>query len=167
MTAPTSATGTRILVTGGVRSGKSRHAESLLLPPALPEDTPVTYLACGPRRDDADWAERVAAHRARRPATWTTVEDPDAAAVLRDRRGPVLLDCVGTWLTATLDALHAWDAPAPQWRPALDEAVDELVAAAGDDGECEERGGRGGPPGHVVELDLHARKIRTDTNLLS
>lgn len=129
MTAPTSATGTRILVTGGVRSGKSRHAESLLLPPALPEDTPVTYLACGPRRDDADWAERVAAHRARRPATWTTVEDPDAATVLRDRRGPVLLDCVGTWLTATLDALHAWDAPAPQWRPALDEAVDELVAA--------------------------------------
>ena len=78
MTAPTSATGTRILVTGGVRSGKSRHAESLLLPPARPEDTPVTYLACGPRRDDADWAERVAAHRARRPATWTTVEDPDA-----------------------------------------------------------------------------------------
>ena len=71
--------GVRTLVTGGVRSGKSRHAESLLLPPNLPVDAPVSYLACGPQRDDADWALRVARHRERRPSSWSTVESTDAA----------------------------------------------------------------------------------------
>ena len=55
----------RVLVTGGVRSGKSRHAESL-----LGAEDRVTYVAAGPRYDDADWAARIAAHQDRRPATW-------------------------------------------------------------------------------------------------
>ena len=82
----------RVLVTGGVRSGKSRHAESLLLPPHLSSGTAVTYIASGPQRDDADWAARVAAHRKRRPAGWTTVESTDAAAALLTSTAPVLLD---------------------------------------------------------------------------
>ena len=41
----------RVLVTGGVRSGKSRHAESLL------DGVAATYVAPGPVHDDADWLE--------------------------------------------------------------------------------------------------------------
>ena len=117
----------RVLVIGGVRSGKSRHAESL-----VPAGEPATYLACGPTSDDPDWALRVAAHQDRRPATWTTVETSDAARALREHPGAVLLDCVGTWLTAQLDALDAWESPQDAWSPALDARVDDLVAAWAD-----------------------------------
>lgn len=119
----------RVLVTGGVRSGKSRHAESLLLPPHLPSGTSVTYLATGPQRDDADWSARVAAHRERRPASWSTVESTDAATALTVAPGPVLLDCLGTWLTAQLDERAAWEGPESRWGPALDERIDALEAA--------------------------------------
>ena len=119
----------RILVTGGVRSGKSRHAESLLLPPHLSDSAPVTYIAAGPQRDDADWAARVAAHRERRPGTWSTVESTDAAAALRRATGPVLLDCLGTWLTAQLDEIDAWEAPESAWGSLLEERIDRLESA--------------------------------------
>jgi adenosylcobinamide kinase/adenosylcobinamide-phosphate guanylyltransferase len=98
----------RVLVTGGVRSGKSAHAESLLA-----DRDSVTYVAPGPlpSGDDAEWTARVAAHRARRPDHWATLESTDLSA-LPD--GPVLVDCLGTWLTAQLDDLGAWDdAPRP------------------------------------------------------
>lgn len=97
----------RVLVTGGVRSGKSRHAESLLT-------GPVTYLAPGPVHDDADWAARIAAHRARRPADWTTVESHDMVGVLARTDGHLLVDCLGTWLTAVLDERDLWDAAADE-----------------------------------------------------
>lgn len=119
----------RVLVTGGVRSGKSRHAESLLRPPHLATDAPVTYLATGPRSDDPDWAARIAAHRERRPVTWSTVETTDAATALAAASGPVLLDCLGTWLTAQLDELEAWEEPESGWGPLLDARTEALAAA--------------------------------------
>lgn len=97
----------RILVTGGVRSGKSRHAERLV----AGSPGPVTYVAAGPAYDDADWAERIGRHRAARPAAWATVETRDVVGVLRDARGPVLVDCLGTWLQRILDDGELWEAP--------------------------------------------------------
>ena len=41
---------------------------------------------------------RIAAHQERRPAGWTTLESRDLAAALATP-GPVLVDCLGTWLT--------------------------------------------------------------------
>ncbi|HEY8348140.1 MAG TPA: bifunctional adenosylcobinamide kinase/adenosylcobinamide-phosphate guanylyltransferase [Symbiobacteriaceae bacterium] len=77
------------LILGGARSGKSRFAEAL----ASRYDT-VTYLATGVVTDP-EMAERVARHRATRPAHWRTVEEPyHPAAAVRDARGVVLLDCV-------------------------------------------------------------------------
>jgi adenosylcobinamide kinase/adenosylcobinamide-phosphate guanylyltransferase len=91
---------TRVLVLGGSRSGKSRFAESLLA-----DAEAVDYVATAAvLPDDAEWTARIAAHRARRPAHWHTVETTDVAAVLR-RRGPaVLVDSVTLWLAAALDA---------------------------------------------------------------
>lgn len=102
----------KVLVTGGVRSGKSRHAEGLL------GDAPTTYVAAGPSPDvesDPDWVARVAAHRAHRPASWRTEETTDLAAVLGAADQPVLVDCLGTWLAAVIDTASlgdgsAWDA---------------------------------------------------------
>ena len=114
---------TRALVLGGTRSGKSRHAEDL-----LPAEEPVRYLATGRRRaDDPEWSARIDAHRTRRPASWTTVEDADVAAVVRAGGGPLLVDDLATWLTGVLDDAAAWDAP--QVPPVVGAAVDELVAA--------------------------------------
>lgn len=122
---------TPTLVTGGVRSGKSRHAEHLLSP-----DEPVRYLAPGPEPDqDPEWAARVAAHRRRRPAAWSTVETHDVPPVLATP-GPVLFDCLGTWLTATLDELDAWERPEPAWAPELADRIAAVAAAcAGHEGD--------------------------------
>lgn len=92
----------RVLVLGGSRSGKSAHAESLLA------DRPdVTYLATSrPPGDDAEWAARVAAHRARRPASWTTLETTAPAELVRS--GAVLVDSVTTWVAALMDETGVW-----------------------------------------------------------
>ena len=98
----------RILVTGGVRSGKSVHAESLIA-----AGVGVTYVAPGRPADghDPDWDARVALHRSRRPAGWSTAETADLAHACRSATGPVLIDCLGTWLTAVLDGEQLWDEP--------------------------------------------------------
>lgn len=115
------------LITGGVRSGKSFKAESLLL-----DEVSVTYLAAGPIPDpvaDPEWAERIAAHRARRPAHWTTVETADVAAGVLGAGGAVLLDCLGTWVTAVMDELDGWSLPGEQWRTEFDRRVHDLTSA--------------------------------------
>ena len=112
----------RTLVLGGARSGKSAYAEDLLR--AEPR---VTYLATGGARpDDAEWVDRVAVHRRRRPPGWTTVESLDAAGVLASASNPVLVDCLGTWLTGRMDHYGAWEDP--RARPAVDDEVARLVA---------------------------------------
>lgn len=110
-----------MLVTGGVRSGKSRHAESLI------GAGPATYVAPGPAVDDADWAARVAAHRARRPAAWATLETGDLAAALATP-GPVIVDCLGTWLTGAIDARGLWDAPSAEASAVVSGLVDAALA---------------------------------------
>lgn len=115
----------KVLVTGGVRSGKSRHAEELLA--TAPS---VTYVAPGPTREedpDPDWAERIAAHQARRPASWTTIETRDLSSALRVE-GPVIVDCLGTWLTALLDERGLWEAPSRQVTQIMSAELDRVAA---------------------------------------
>ncbi|MFM1730595.1 bifunctional adenosylcobinamide kinase/adenosylcobinamide-phosphate guanylyltransferase [Prescottella soli] len=120
--APRRGTSSRTLVLGGARAGKSTYAEALLA--AEPR---VTYLATGGMQEgDPEWAERVALHRERRPSGWTTVETTDVAAALADARDPVLLDCLGTWLTGRLDHHRVWTGG--DWG-AVDADVADLVAA--------------------------------------
>lgn len=117
----------RTLITGGVRSGKSRIAESLLA-----DQPAVTYLAPGPVPDravDPDWADRIDAHRTRRPAHWRTVETTDFAAALGHAPEAVLIDCLGTWVTAVVDELGTWEERLASWEPRFDERLDALEAA--------------------------------------
>ncbi|GAA3523566.1 bifunctional adenosylcobinamide kinase/adenosylcobinamide-phosphate guanylyltransferase [Aeromicrobium panaciterrae] len=117
----------KVLITGGVRSGKSFHAESLVL--AEPH---VTYVAPGPPADpegDPEWAERIAVHQSRRPSHWTTVESADLAGAIRAADGAVLIDCLGTWLTSTIDELDGWNAVRDDWEPVLFERLDDALAA--------------------------------------
>lgn len=124
---PSGARAARTLVTGGVRSGKSRYAEGLLA------DEPVVhYIAPGPVPDpvhDPEWAARVERHRARRPSHWVTHETSDVAAAVRGCEGAVIVDCLGTWLTAVIDRLGTWDAPLADWQGDFDTGLDDLVDA--------------------------------------
>ncbi len=91
---------TRVLVLGGSASGKSAFAESLLA-----GEPAVDYVATAAQRaDDPEWTARLAAHRARRPAHWHTLETLDVAAVLRGDGPAVLLESVTTWVAAALEA---------------------------------------------------------------
>ena len=95
----------RVLVLGGARSGKSERAEL-----RLAGEPDVTYVATGGSgTGDPEWAARVAAHRARRPAWWRTAETSDLAGLLGTARGALLIDGIGTWLAAVLDEC-GWNA---------------------------------------------------------
>jgi adenosylcobinamide kinase/adenosylcobinamide-phosphate guanylyltransferase len=101
----------RTLVLGGIRSGKSRWAEAAIADSAG-SGQPVCYLATGATPDgDADWSARIAAHRARRPSHWSTIETADVARQLRaEAEMPTLVDDIGGWLTAAMDRRDAWAA---------------------------------------------------------
>lgn len=115
--------GRRRLVLGGTRSGKSGHAESLL---AGCDD--VRYVATARRRPgDAEWDARIDAHRERRPAGWTTLENVDVAEVLRGGGAPLLVDDLATWLTGVLDDARAWETRTVP--DVVGARVDELVDA--------------------------------------
>jgi len=90
------------LVLGGARSGKSRFAETL----AMSAGGKAIYLATAEQRD-AEMAARIAAHRARRGAAWTTVEEPvelvNRLLELSDGAAPVLVDCLTLWLANLLE----------------------------------------------------------------
>jgi adenosylcobinamide kinase/adenosylcobinamide-phosphate guanylyltransferase len=118
--------GRRLLVTGGARSGKSHHAESLVRGRA-----PVTYVATAPTYpDDPEWVERIARHRHRRPPGWRLHETAQVADLLRDvePQETVLVDCLTLWVTAAVDRADAWE-DAPRAEAAVDEVLAELLDA--------------------------------------
>ena len=87
------------LVLGGARSGKSRHAESLLREPRV-------YVATAEALDD-EMRARIAAHRAVRTA-WETIEAPlDVPGALQTAgERAVLVDCLTLWLSNLLLGEH-------------------------------------------------------------
>ena len=87
-----------LLVLGGARSGKSAYAEAFVRatgPNAL-------YLATA-TAGDAEMAERIRHHQARRGEGWMTIEEPlDLAGILEELARPdrpVLVDCLTLWLS--------------------------------------------------------------------
>src|SRR3954452_1027501 len=96
---------TTVLVLGGIRSGKSAYAESLVA-----DADSVRYVATAVGgADDQEWLDRIEAHQRRRPQSWTTEEtgaDPGRLAVLLAEAKPddtLIVDDLGGWVTALLD----------------------------------------------------------------
>lgn len=91
------------LVLGGVRSGKSRFAQELAAPCKH-----VTFVATAERHDDAEMHAKIERHRADRPATWTTVEEPLRLASVLEQVGQksdcVLIDCLTLFAANLLEA---------------------------------------------------------------
>jgi adenosylcobinamide kinase/adenosylcobinamide-phosphate guanylyltransferase len=89
------------LVLGGARSGKSRHAEELVMRAA----PPWTYLATAEALDQ-EMRARIDGHRLRRGAQWQTIEAPldpaGALARLASDTQAVLIDCLTLWLSNVL-----------------------------------------------------------------
>lgn len=115
---------TTTLVLGGARSGKSRYAEMLLA-----DEEEVTYIAPAPglSDDDPEWQMRVKEHQQRRPESWTTVESIDVTRSIVRSREPVLVDCLGTWVTSIIDDADAWQDRERAMKLII-ERTEELVA---------------------------------------
>lgn len=93
-----------VLVTGGARSGKSVFAETL----AARHGERVAYVATA-TVGDAEMADRIARHRARRPAAWFTLEAPldilASLAAVDAGIEVVLVDCLAVWAANRLLAV--------------------------------------------------------------
>ncbi|TAL54439.1 bifunctional adenosylcobinamide kinase/adenosylcobinamide-phosphate guanylyltransferase [Pandoraea sp.] len=114
-----------LLVLGGARSGKSTYAEQL----AHDSGLPVTYLATA-HIADTEMAERIAVHRARRPAHWQLREvGRDLPGALAEAARPghcVLVDCLTLWTAAWLCPPDAPAASPAAWANAV-KALDDVL----------------------------------------
>ena len=91
-----------VFLLGGARSGKSGLAVEM----ARRAGEPVTMLATGEARD-AEMADRIALHRAERPAGWTTLEEPvqlRRALAALPAGSTALVDCLSLWVANLLEA---------------------------------------------------------------
>jgi adenosylcobinamide kinase/adenosylcobinamide-phosphate guanylyltransferase len=111
-----------VVFTGGARSGKSAAAQNLAVRHAA-DGASVTAVVFGIVGDDAEMADRVAAHQATRPETFDVVEIRDSRATLEQlgSESLLLLDCLGTFVGMVM---------AEQW-PSNTEGY-ELVDAGSD-----------------------------------
>ena len=101
--------GKLILITGGVRSGKSTFAEET----AKKMGSSILYVATSVPFDD-EMKLRVKKHREQRPSHWDTVEAyKNLDVVLKDSiqgKDGVLLDCMTVMITnIMMDNLSEWD----------------------------------------------------------
>jgi adenosylcobinamide kinase/adenosylcobinamide-phosphate guanylyltransferase len=121
-----------VLVTGPVRSGKSRLAVRM----AQQFGGDVCYVATAALdAGDPEWAARIRRHRADRPASWTVLETADRPAevltnLLRSStpEKTFILDSLGTWLAAHIPPIND-GAQVPVLEEALQHRVDELLDA--------------------------------------
>lgn len=87
-----------ILVTGGVRSGKSKLAQELIS--TIGEE--VRYIATAETKDK-EMEKRIRLHKQNRPYTWQTIEEPtNLAKYFNTETSVTLIDCVTIWVSNLL-----------------------------------------------------------------
>lgn len=110
-----------ILVIGGCKSGKSRHA--LALAASVTPPRRLFIATCVPR--DEEMHLRVARHQAERGPEWCTLEEPlRLAEAIRGHSGQtdlILVDCLTLWLSNLMLADESLEG--------LERRLSELMAA--------------------------------------
>lgn len=91
-----------VLVTGGIRSGKSEYAEKL----ALSLSPHPVYVATAHIWDD-DFRERVRIHKERRGPEWTNLEEEKYLSRFNVEGRVVLVDCMTLWCTNFFFDFHS------------------------------------------------------------
>jgi adenosylcobinamide kinase/adenosylcobinamide-phosphate guanylyltransferase len=114
------------LVLGGARSGKSRYAQALI------GERPAIYIATARRTGDREMARRIDRHRADRPQSWITIEEPESVSrVVRTAAppdAPVIVECVTLWLSNLFE--RESDTPKHRQQDVLMAEVRELADAS-------------------------------------
>lgn len=114
-----------ILVTGGVRSGKSSFAESL----AGKLGKKIAFIATA-QALDREMEERIAQHRSARPLYWKTIEEPyQVQKIIREnskRMDVILLDCL-TLLVSNLMQDYREENFNQDLADKIMKAVDEII----------------------------------------
>jgi adenosylcobinamide kinase/adenosylcobinamide-phosphate guanylyltransferase len=122
-----------LLVLGGARSGKSRHAQQR----AEAETGALVYIATG-QAFDTEMEERIARHRADRGPRWRTVEAPlelADAIVAEAAPGRVLLvDCLTLWASNLMLAERDDEAEAHRLATVLREARSPVILVSNEVG---------------------------------
>ena len=92
------------LITGGCRSGKSRHALEVAQKKAI--DNKIFIATCVP--NDEEMRKRVSRHQAERDPSWKTIEEPVSIAEAISRNHSscdiIIVDCLTLWTTNLLMA---------------------------------------------------------------
>ena len=87
-----------ILVSGGVKSGKSEFAEYL-----ASKEKVVTYVALSENRpNDKSWIEKVKVHQLRRPKSWKLIETENLLPIIKVDIGVLLIDSLGGFILNSL-----------------------------------------------------------------
>ena len=117
--------GKLIFILGGARSGTTLHAQKL----AAQFGGRITYVATAERGDD-EMRERIAQHRAARPAEWQTIERPMHIGVVLVRCDAevVVLDCV-TLLVSNVMLAAGETAATAQVEAQVRREIDNLLDA--------------------------------------
>ena len=87
-----------ILVSGGVKSGKSEFAEYL-----ASKEKNVTYIALSEiRTEDKLWKEKIKIHQLRRPKSWKLIETENLIPIIKVDKGILLIDSLGGFVVNSL-----------------------------------------------------------------
>ena len=87
-----------ILVSGGVKSGKSEFAEYL-----ASKEKDVTYIALSENRsEDKSWNEKIKIHKLRRPKRWKLIETENLIPIIKVDKGILLIDSLGGFIVNSL-----------------------------------------------------------------
>ena len=88
-----------ILVSGGIKSGKSEFAEYL-----ANKEKNLTYVALSELRpNDTKWQKKVSTHKLRRPKNWDLIETENLLPIIQVDKGSLLIDSLGGFIVNTIE----------------------------------------------------------------
>ena len=87
-----------VLVSGGIKSGKSEFAEYL-----ASKEKNVTYVALSEKRPhDKTWQEKILVHQLRRPKSWNLIETENLIPIIKMDKGILLIDSLGGFIVNSI-----------------------------------------------------------------